>query len=324
MTDLSVDQGNITSPGVRAGARPVSYGATWRDYVELLKPRVMSLVVFTGLVGMVVAPGSINPVMGAIALLCIAIGAGAAGCLNMWFDADIDAIMIRTRKRPIPRGAVPAQDALIFGTLLSGLSVTMMWLAAGVLPAVLLAATIAFYLFVYTMGLKRRTPQNIVIGGAAGALPPVIGWAVVAGSVSIEPIVLFLVIFMWTPPHFWALALYRAGDYEKAGVPMMPVTAGKASTRLQILVYALLLAPVSMLPYVLGYAGLAYAGVVGALNAGFVALAFEVWRTGRSATDSKGEKRADNAARRLFAYSIPYLFVIFLMLLVEHLLGWAA
>ncbi len=324
MTDLSVDQGHMTSPGGSAGARPVSHGATWSDYVELLKPRVMSLVVFTGVVGMVVAPGSINPVMGAIALLCIAIGAGAAGCLNMWFDADIDAIMIRTRKRPIPRGAIPKNDALVFGTLLSGLSVTLMWLAAGVLPAVLLAATIGFYLFVYTMGLKRRTPQNIVIGGAAGALPPVIGWAAVTGSVSIEPIVLFLIIFMWTPPHFWALALYRVGDYEKAGVPMMPVTAGKPATRLQVLIYAVLLAPITLLPFALGYAGIAYAAVVGALNIGFLAFSFNVWRTGRGVGDAAGEKRADNAARRLFAFSIPYLFLIFLMLLVEHLMGWAA
>ncbi len=324
MTDVSVNQGPATSLGETAGARPVSHSATWRDYVELLKPRVMSLVVFTGVVGMVVAPGSIHPLLGGIALFCIAVGAGAAGCLNMWFDADIDAVMIRTRTRPIPRGAIPPNDALIFGTLLSGLSVTLMWLAVGVLPAFLLAATIGFYLFVYTMGLKRRTPQNIVIGGAAGALPPMIGWAAVTGAVSIEPVILFLIIFIWTPPHFWALALYRVGDYEKVGVPMMPVTAGKPSTRLQILGYAMLLAPITLLPYMLGFAGIAYAAIVAALNIGFLALSFEVWRKGRAAHDAKGEKRADNAARRLFAYSIPYLFVIFLMLLVEHMMGWVA
>jgi len=322
VTDLSVHQQSDQNPGATAGVHGVSAGA--RDYVELLKPRVMSLVIFTGLVGMAVAPGSINPVLGAIALLAIAVGAGAAGCLNMWFDADIDAIMIRTRKRPIPRGSVSRDDALFFGAFLSGASVLTMWLAVGLVPAALLAFTIAFYLFVYTMGLKRRTPQNIVIGGAAGALPPVIGWAAVTGSVSIEPLILFLIIFMWTPPHFWALALYRNGDYEKAGVPMMPVVAGKQSTRAQMLIYTLLLAPVTLMPTLLGYAALAYGAVAAIASALFVGLAAEVWLLGKVAKgEPQGELRADRAARRLFAYSIFYLFILFLALLAEQLLGWA-
>lgn len=322
MTDLSVHQRVDQNPGETAGVHGVSAGA--RDFVELLKPRVMSLVIFTGLVGMAVAPGSINLVLGAVALLAIAVGAGAAGCLNMWFDADIDTVMIRTRKRPIPRGSVSREDALFFGAFLSGASVLTMWLAVGLIPAVLLAFTIFFYLFIYTMGLKRRTPQNIVIGGAAGALPPVIGWAAVTGSVSVEPLILFLIIFMWTPPHFWALALYRNGDYEKAGVPMMPVVAGKQSTRAQMLLYTLLLAPVTLMPSLLGYAGLAYGAVAAIASALFVGLAAEVWLLGKVAKgEPQGELRADRAARRLFAYSIFYLFILFLALLAEQLLGWA-
>ncbi len=328
MTDLSVDQQRTKSSGSNAGvlgvSHGVSHGASWRDYVELLKPRVMSLVVFTGLVGMVVAPGDLHLVLGAVALLAIAVGAGAAGCLNMWFDADIDAIMIRTRKRPIPRGVIARDDALFFGTLLAAASILIMWLAVGVVPAVLLGFTIGFYLFVYTMGLKRRTAQNIVIGGAAGALPPVIGWAAVTGGVSIEALVLFLIILVWTPPHFWALALYRAGDYEKAGVPMMPGVAGKNSTRRQILGYAVLLVPIAFSPVWLGFAGAAYGAVAALASAIFVGLSATLWSLGRKAdVDEQAEMRADRAARNLFAYSIFYLFVLFLALLVEHLMGWA-
>ena len=320
MTDLSVHHPTSQSPGDTAGASGAL--ASWRDYVELLKPRVMSLVIFTGLVGMVLAPGAVHPVLGAVALLAIAVGAGAAGCLNMWYDADIDAIMIRTRRRPIPRGSISREDALFFGAILSFASVLTMWLAVGIVPALLLAFTIGFYLFIYTMGLKRRTPQNIVIGGAAGALPPVIGWATVTGSVSLEPLVLFLIIFMWTPPHFWALALYRNGDYEKAGVPMMPVVAGKQSTRAQILAYAVLLAPVTLLPTLMGYAGLAYAAIAALASAVFVGLAAEVWFLGRAAGDNEqAEIRADRAARRLFAYSIFYLFILFFALLAEWVVG---
>jgi len=322
LTDLSVQHPTSQSPGDTAGASGAL--ASWRDYIELLKPRVMSLVVFTGLVGMAVAPGTVHPVLGAIALLAMAIGAGAAGCLNMWFDADIDAIMIRTRKRPIPRGSIVREDALFFGAILSGASVLTMWMAVGIVPALLLAFTIGFYFFVYTMGLKRRTPQNIVIGGAAGALPPVIGWAAVTGSVTLEPLILFLIIFMWTPPHFWALALYRNGDYEKAGVPMMPVVAGKQSTRAQILFYALLLVPVSLMPTLMGFAGIIYGAVAAVAGAIFVSLAAEVWLRGRVALrEDSTELLSDRAARRLFAYSIFYLFVLFLALLVEQIAGWA-
>ena len=322
MTDLSVQHPTSQSPGDTAGASGAL--ASWRDYVELLKPRVMSLVIFTGLVGMAVAPGGVHPVLGAIALLAMAVGAGAAGCLNMWFDADIDAIMIRTRKRPIPRGSVTREDALFFGAILSGASVLTMWMAVGTVPALLLAFTIGFYLFVYTMGLKRRTSQNIVIGGAAGALPPVIGWAAVTGSVTLEPLILFLIVFMWTPPHFWALALYRNGDYEKAGVPMMPVVAGKQSTRAQILFYALLLVPVSLMPTLMGFAGIIYGAVAAVAGAIFVGLAVEVWLRGRiGLREDSTELQSDRAARRFFAYSIFYLFVLFLALLVEQIAGWA-
>jgi len=322
LTDLSVQHPTSQSPGDTAGASGAL--ASWRDYVELLKPRVMSLVIFTGLVGMAVAPGGVHPVLGAIALLAMAVGAGAAGCLNMWFDADIDAIMIRTRKRPIPRGSVTREDALFFGAILSGASVLTMWMAVGTVPALLLAFTIGFYLFVYTMGLKRRTSQNIVIGGAAGALPPVIGWAAVTGSVTLEPLILFLIVFMWTPPHFWALALYRNGDYEKAGVPMMPVVAGKQSTRAQILFYALLLVPVSLMPTLMGFAGIIYGAVAAVAGAIFVGLAVEVWLRGRiGLREDSTELQSDRAARRLFAYSIFYLFVLFLALLVEQIAGWA-
>ena len=220
--------------------------ASPRDYFELLKPRVMSLVIFTGLVGLVVAPGTINPVIGFVALLCIAIGAGASGALNMWYDADIDAKMSRTANRPVPAGRVTPGEAFGFGMTLSVGSVLTMGLAVNWAAASLLAFTIFFYVVVYTMWLKRRTPQNIVIGGAAGAFPPMIGWAAVTGTVSVESIALFLIIFMWTPPHFWALALFSSQDYEQAGVPMLPVVAGERETRRQIMLYSLLLVPVTL------------------------------------------------------------------------------
>src|SRR5690349_4977546 len=235
------------------------------DYLALLKPRVMSLVVFTALTGLVMAPGHVHPVIGFTALLAIAVGAGASGALNMWYDADIDAKMSRTRRRPIPAGRVTREEALAFGLILSGFSVMVLGLATNAVAAGLLAFTIVFYIVVYTMWLKRRTPQNIVIGGAAGALPPVVAWAAVTGSVSLEAMVLFAIIFMWTPPHFWALALFKSGDYERAGIPMLPVVAGAAETRRQILLYSLVLAPLGTLPYWMGFAGLAY-GLVSALG----------------------------------------------------------
>ena len=284
------------------------------DYMALLKPRVMSLVVFTALVGIVAAPPSINPVIGFAALLCIALGAGASGALNMWYDADIDAKMQRTKGRPVPMGRIKPGEALGFGLFLSGASVLALWLVTNWVAAALLAFTIFFYAVVYTMWLKRSTPQNIVIGGAAGAFPPMVGWAAVTGSVSIESITLFAIIFLWTPPHFWALALYRCRDYASAGVPMLPVVAGPDVTRRQILIYSLLLLPVAVSPVFIGFAGVLY-GIV-SLIAGcvFVAFAWQVYnvREGRD---------GDACAKRLFGYSIFYLFLLYAVLLFEHSTG---
>src|SRR6201987_1334247 len=234
------------------------------DYVALTKPRVMSLVVFTALVGLMVAPGGIDPFNGVVALLCIAAGAGAAGALNMWYDADIDAVMARTASRPIPSGRVSRSEALVFGLLLGMCAILALGTLLNIAAAALLAFTIFFYVVVYTMWLKRRTPQNIVIGGAAGALPPVIGWVAATGNIKLEPLILFLIIFLWTPPHFWALSLNRADEYARAGVPMLPVVAGREATTRQILIYSLLLMPVSMLPWAFGFAGAIY-GVVAAV-----------------------------------------------------------
>ncbi len=284
-------------------------GADVGDYFALLKPRVMSLVVFTALVGMISAPGTVNPLIAAISLLAIAVGAGASGALNMWYDADIDAVMRRTRTRPVPDGRIAPGEALAFGIILSGFSVVVLGLAANWLAAGLLAFTIFFYIVIYTMWLKRSTAQNIVIGGAAGALPPVIAWAVVTGGVTLEPLLMFLVIFMWTPPHFWALALFAAGDYERAGVPMMPNVAGAASTRLQILAYSALLVPVGMLPWMLGYAGAAYGIVSFVLGAEFLRRAWLLWQAGETPDHS--------VAKGLFGFSILYLFALFAVLLIE-------
>jgi heme o synthase len=279
------------------------------DYLALLKPRVMSLVVFTALTGMVMAPGHLHPVIGFTALLAIAVGAGASGALNMWYDADIDARMSRTRRRPIPAGRITREEALAFGLILSGFSVMVLGLATNAVAAGLLAFTIFFYVVVYTMWLKRRTPQNIVIGGAAGALPPVVAWAAVTGSVSVESLVLFAIIFMWTPPHFWALALFKSADYERAGVPMLPVVAGAAETRRQILYYSLVLAPLGVLPVWLGFAHLGYAvvSVVGGL--GMVGLAAAIWL----------KPEGDRFAKKMFGFSILYLFALFATLLAEAL-----
>ncbi|MAL78632.1 MAG: protoheme IX farnesyltransferase [Sneathiella sp.] len=278
------------------------------DYFALLKPRVMSLVVFTGLVGLVVAPGSLHPVLAFTALLCIAVGAGASGAINMWYDADIDTVMERTKERPIPAGRVSANEALAFGTVLSVASVVLMGLAINYVAAALLALTIAFYVFVYTMWLKRRTPQNIVIGGAAGAFPPMIGWAAVTGDVSVESLVLFAIIFMWTPPHFWALSLWRDIDYAKAGVPMLPVVAGRDVTRRYVVLYSVLLFPIAVMPYFLGYAGVVYGAGSAVLSGLFLVLALKVWQ-------GKDEK----SAKQLFAFSLLYLFLLFAILLGESL-----
>jgi protoheme IX farnesyltransferase len=285
------------------------------DFFALLKPRVMSLVVFTALTGIVMAPGGVHPFIGFAALLAIAVGAGASGALNMWYDADIDRIMRRTRGRPVAAGRLSASDALAFGVTLSIGSVTFLGLATNWLAAGLLAFTILFYAVVYTMWLKRSTPQNIVIGGAAGALPPVIGWAAVTGSVGIESLVLFAIIFLWTPPHFWALSLYKTDDYRRAGIPMLPVVAGAAATRRQILIYSIMLVLAALAPVALGFAGPVY-GVVAAISgAAFMAFAVQVYR---SRQDVAGER----AARNLFAFSILYLFLLFAVLLAEAVGGF--
>ncbi len=274
------------------------------DYLQLLKPRVMSLVVFTAFVGLVAAPVQLNPFIAVFAILCIAVGAGASGSLNMWYDADIDRIMSRTASRPVPSGKVSPGEALAFGLVLSALSVMTLGVLTNWLAASLLAFTIFFYAVVYTMWLKRWTPQNIVIGGAAGAFPPMIGWAAATGAVSLESVILFLIIFLWTPPHFWALALFKSEDYARAGIPMMPNVAGAASTRRQILAYSLVIAPVAVLPAVLGYVSWVYGGVALALGAGFV---WHAWKVAAMRDDDRVMK----PAKAMFAYSLLYLFVIF-------------
>lgn len=286
--------------------------AAVRDFFALLKPRVMSLVLFTAFVGLMLAPGDIHPVIGFTALLCIAVGAGASGALNMWYDADIDQEMSRTKNRPIPAGKIGKSEALGFGAILSVMSVMTMAVLVNYVAGALLALTIGFYVFIYTMWLKRRTPQNIVIGGAAGAFPPMIGWAAVTGDVSFESFALFAITFMWTPPHFWALALVKAGDYEKVGVPMMPNVKGAASTRLQIVVYSVLMVPVTLAPTFMGFAGNVYGAIAAVAGLIFLGLAVQVYRV------REGDA-ANKAAMRLFFYSIFYLAILFGTLLVENL-----
>jgi heme o synthase len=276
------------------------------DFITLMKPRVMALAVFTALVGLMIAPARLDPLLGFVAILAIAAGAGAAGVLNMWYDADIDAVMPRTARRPIPRGAVSRLEALAFGFILASVAVAVLALVANLMAAALLALTIFFYVVVYTVWLKRITPQNIVIGGAAGALPPVIGWAAASGEIALEPFVLFLIVFLWTPPHFWALALNRADEYARAGVPMLPVVAGRAETTRQILIYSILLFPISLLPWLLGFAGAIYGTTAALCGAIFIALALRLVRS------SEADRRP---AHRLFAFSIVYLFVLFAALL---------
>ncbi len=298
MTDLSL---NRASDFTQAGARV-------EDYAALLKPRVMSLVVFTGFVGLHLAPGHLHPVLAAVAVLCIAVGAGASGAINMWYDRDIDALMSRTASRPLPAGRMAPGDALGFGCFLAGASIVLMGLAINLVAAALLALTIGFYVFVYTIWLKRRTPQNIVIGGAAGALPPIVGWAAATGDVAPAAVALFALIFFWTPPHFWALSLYRAGDYERAGVPMMPVVAGARSTKLQMLAYTVVLWPCALAPYVLGVAGGVYAAAALVLSAAFTGFAVKVWRD-----------PTHKSARQMFGFSILYLFLLFALLLIDRM-----
>jgi len=288
--------------------------ASVEDYLALLKPRVMSLVVFTALVGLLVAPGHVHPVIGFTALLCIAIGAGASGALNMWYDADIDAVMSRTARRPIPAGRVQPGEALAFGATLAVFSVAVLGVLVSWFAAALLSFTIFFYVFVYTMWLKRSTPQNIVIGGAAGAFPPMIGWASVTGDVSLAPVLMFLIIFLWTPPHFWALGLLKSDDYARANVPMLPVVAGHDETRKQILIYTLILAPMGFAPSLFGFAGYLYGAVALACGAMMLMLAWRVYR------DRTGSATV-SAAKKLFAFSLLYVFAVFAALLADNLLA---
>lgn len=294
-----------------AGAALID-GPPISDFIALLKPRVMSLVVFTAVAGLVLAPGTLHPVLAAIAVLCIAVGAGAAGAINMWYERDIDAVMTRTSGRPLPAGRMTPGDALGFGSVLAVGSVSVMALAVNWTAAALLALTIGFYVFVYTIWLKRRTPQNIVIGGAAGAFPPMIGWAAATGDIGLGGIALFAIVFMWTPPHFWALSLYKSGDYAAAGIPMLPVVSGADETKRQIVLYSLLLAPVSLVPSFLGVTGLVYAAVAAAMSAAFLVLAWQLRRAEGHA-----------GARRLFGFSILYLFVLFATMMVERLIPGA-
>ncbi len=289
-----------------------------RDWLMMLKPRVQTLVVYTALAGLLVAPGHLHPVLAVAAILCITIGAGAAGALNMWYDRDIDAIMRRTRKRPVPAGRIGADEALTYGIVLAVGSVMVMGLATNWFAASLLAGSIFYYVVIYTMWLKRRTPQNIVIGGAAGAFPPLIGWAAVTGGLGVMPWLLFGIIFLWTPPHFWALSLYAHTDYERAGVPMLPVVSGAKETRRQVVLYTFALVPFSLLPWALGYAGLVYGVAAAVLGLGFFA---SVWRLARDRQDATGVSLTNDApARRTFRYSILYLFALFGAVAVDGVL----
>ena len=289
------------------------------DWIALLKPRVMTLVVFTGVIGLLIAPGHLNPVLAITAVLCIAVGAGACGAINMWYDRDIDALMRRTCNRPIPAGRIEPGAALGFGITLAVGAVIMMGLAVNLAAASVLALSIAFYVFVYTIWLKRRPPQNIVIGGAAGAFPPVIGWAAVTGSIDLLPLVLFAIVFFWTPPHFWSLALFANADYQRAGVPMLPVVAGPKETRRQIVIYTLLLVPLSLVPWMIGFSGTVYGLAALMLGGGFIA---SVWRVAADRQDVSGVSLTKDApARAAFKYSILYLFGLFAAIAVDRFAG---
>jgi protoheme IX farnesyltransferase len=298
-----------------AAPQPLAVPADWRDFLALTKPRVMTLVVFTGLCGMLAAPMPIHPILGFTAILCIALGAGAAGALNQWYEADLDAKMKRTQKRPLPAGRMDRQSALHFGVGLACFSLALMYFAINLAATLILAASILFYVFVYTIWLKRRTPQNIVIGGAAGAFPPLIGWAAATGDVALLPALLFALIFLWTPPHFWALALFVKTDYANAGVPMLPVVAGERSTRLQIGLYTLPMIGVAILPWPLGLVGALYGWSAVVLSAIFLGLAAQVALRSSVAGDAMVPEK------RLFKYSILYLFLMFGALVVDRWLA---
>jgi protoheme IX farnesyltransferase len=312
MSGTAIDKGGAQAPlDVSADFSEV------RDWIALLKPRVMTLVVFTAIVGLLVAPVPIHPALGVAAILCIAVAAGAAGAINMWYDRDIDALMRRTARRPIPAGRIEPDAALGFGLTLAVASVAIMGLATNWVAAGWLAFSILFYVVVYTMWLKRRTPQNIVIGGAAGAFPPLIGWAAATGDVGLVPLILFAIIFMWTPPHFWALSLWAHGDYARAKVPMLPVTAGARETRRQILLYTAALVPLTLAPWFVGFSGPAYAAAAAILGAVFL---WHALRVLREAQDETGRSLAnDAAAKAAFRYSLYYLFVLFAALALDRL-----
>ena len=314
----SADRGE-QSPLPASEWTETSWDTDVRDWIALLKPRVMSLVVFTGAIGLLVAPGRLNPVLAFTAVLCIAVAAGACGAINMWYDRDIDAVMRRTRNRPIPAGRIEPSAALSYGVTLAVGSVILMFLAVNLAAAAVLALSIAFYVFVYTLWLKRRTPQNIVIGGAAGAFPAVVGWAAVTGSVDLVPLVLFSIVFFWTPPHFWSLALYANDDYRRAGVPMLPVVAGAKETRRQIMIYTLLLLPLSLVPWFIGFSGPVYGITALVLDAGFLVCALRVLRDPQDATGVSLTR--DAPARAAFRFSIAYLFLLFAALAVDRLAG---
>ena len=309
MTDQTMEP-NVTE------AKPIP---SVRDYIELMKPRIMMLVVFTAAAGLIAAPGEIHWFTAIVALFAVAVGSGAAGAINMWFDYDIDAVMTRTSTRPLPSGRVRRDDALALGTLMSFLSVTLMAIATNWVAALMLAVSIFYYGVIYTMWLKRSTPQNIVIGGAAGAFPPVIGWAAVTGTMPLEAWALFLITFMWTPPHFWALSLVASKEYEKAGVPMMPVVKGAANTRLQIVLYTIALLPVSLLPSLLGTGGWIYTIITGVLGLVFLGLVIDLSRSKAGDADAGAPER--KKALGVFAFSIAYLALIFGALIGEHALG---
>lgn len=302
-------QGKLSAMALDGGAASAEDASTVRDYITLLKPGVMLLVVFTSITAMVLAPGELSPLAQLITVLCVAVGSGAGGTINMWYDRDIDAKMLRTADRPIPAGRIAAEDALAFGLLLAILSVGLLGIAVNWLASAYLAGAIGFYVFIYTMWLKRRTPQNIVIGGAAGAFPPIIGWAAVTGGVSWEAWLLFAIIFLWTPPHFWALALYRNADYTRAGVPMLPVVAGLDATKNHMLAYTAILLGVTLLPWLLGMSGAVYGACALLLGGRFLHYAWQVKRS----TD-------DAVARSMFGFSILYLFALFMAFMADKMI----
>ena len=283
-----------------------------KSFLLLMKPRVMSLVLFTAMVGLLVAPVTVSFTTASISLLAVAIGSGAAGALNMWYESDLDALMSRTCLRPIPTGKIRREQALLFGIILSFISIAMLYLSSNLISALLLAATISFYFFIYTIWLKRKTAQNIVIGGAAGALPPVIGWAVAMNNVSLEPVVMFLIIFIWTPSHFWALSLYKFKDYKKAKIPMLPITAGIEKTKLNILIYAILMLPVVIAPFFIGFGSIIYLALSLGMTIYYIKLCYLLFKT-------KAVSKSNLIARKVFVYSIFYLFFLFLLILFDNL-----